>query len=382
MAKPSAIRSNTLPRAVSSGGLDFTPDMVRHHARLAGIGIHLSDRFIRDSIAGLDAYAMDGDDVGLSPSPISGLTTASISTPVQFLQNWLPGFVKIMTAARKIDELIGIRTLGSWEDEEIVQGVLEPLGTAEPYGDYTNLNFASWNLNFVTRTVVRFQQGMMVGNLEELRAARVRVSTAAEKRSGAADFLEIARNRVGFYGYNDGSGQTYGFLNDPNLPAYVTVANGASASPLWSTKTFIEITADIRTWVAALQTQSLDRIDPEKTPLTLVVATAVKQYLSVTPIYGHGSVREWIKETYPTMRIMSAPELTGANGGANVAYLFAETVDDGSSDDRNTFIQAVPSKFNALGVEKRVKGYVEGYTNATAGVMTKRPWAVYRASGI
>ena len=36
------------------------------------------------------------------------VTTASIGTPVQFLQNWLPGFVFVVTAARKIDDIIGL----------------------------------------------------------------------------------------------------------------------------------------------------------------------------------------------------------------------------------------------------------------------------------
>src|SRR3954465_6990994 len=67
------------------------------------------------------------------------VTAATIATPIQFLQNWLPGFVNIITQARKIDDLIGIVTAGAWEDEEIVQGILEQLGTTVPYGDYTNV---------------------------------------------------------------------------------------------------------------------------------------------------------------------------------------------------------------------------------------------------
>ncbi len=69
-------------------------------------------------------------------------------------------------------------------------------------------------------------------------------STAAEsKRESAGLALEQQRNAVGFYGYNSGNNFTYGFLNDPNLPAYMTVAaTGTGSSTLWSTKTFLEIT--------------------------------------------------------------------------------------------------------------------------------------------
>jgi hypothetical protein len=71
-----------------------------------------------------------------------------------------------------------------------------------------------------------------------------------------------------------------------------------------------------------------------------------------------------------------------ANGGANVAYLFADSVDDGGSDGGATFVQIVPAKFQALGTEKQAKGYIEDFSNATAGIMVKRPFAVQRLTGI
>ena len=350
----------------------MTAEDSENYSDLATLGINLSPRQVADMAA---MYGMD--------SQQAPVTQQSIATPIQFLQNWLPGFVRVITAARKIDELVGITTTGSWEDEEIVQGILEPIGNSVPYGDYTNVPFASWNANFVRRTIVRYEHGIKVGLLEEARAARIRVSTAAEKRSSAALALEIQRNLIGFNGYNSGNNLTYGFLNDPNLPAYVTAANGAtSGSPLWSGKTFIDIIADLRTAAAALQVQSQDTINPEDTECTLALPTAVYQYLSVVAVYGNVSVRTWIKENYPKWRVISAPQLNAANGGANVFYLYAEKVDDGASDDSRTFVQAVPSKFMTLGVEKQAKAYVEDFAMATAGIMLKRPYAVYRGSGI
>lgn len=318
--------------------------------------------------------AMDAD---LTPP----LTSASVTTPVQFLQAWLPGFVEILTAARRIDNLVGITTQGRWEDEEIVQGVMEQTGEATPYGDYTNVPLSSWNVNFERRTIVRFEEGMMVGKLEEARAAAIRANSAEGKREAAARALEIIRNRVGFFGYNNGANRTYGFLNDPALPAYVNVPNGAGGQSEWSTKTFLEITADIRSALADLRNQSGDQIDPGSTPIVLAVATASRDFMSVTSDFGN-SVMQWLNETYPNVRVESAPELNAANGGDNVFYCYAETIDDGSSDDNRTFIQVVPAKFQTLGVDKRAKSYVESYTNATAGIMTKRPYAVARRSGI
>lgn len=364
---PSIQHSHIGPRAVAS--MPFSREDVESYAALGALGIGFEPGTIRQMA---QAFAMD-DQQG-------GVTTGSMATPIQFLQTWLPGFVRVITAARKIDELIGISTIGSWEDQEVVQGVMEPIGNAVPYGDYTNVPLASWNVNYERRTVVQFEKGFSVGRLEEARAARMNANTAAEKRNATSLSLEIQRNLIGFFGYNNGLNRTYGFLNDPSLPAYYNVAAGASASTTWAQKQFLEITADIRQAFSKLQTQSQDTIDANA-KMTLAIATSCAAYLSVTSTFGN-SVQQWIKETYPNMRVVSAPQLNSANGGANVLYLYAESVDDGATDDSRVWVQVVPAKFKTLGVQQRAKDYVEDFSNATAGVMLKRPYAVVRASGI
>lgn len=378
----SKVHSHRSGRAFAAGGITISTDDVKRYAQLSGIGISLGAGAIRSMMSGLEVNVMDGNDTGIAPAPLNGVTTPSIAAQIQFLQAWLPGFVRAITAARKIDEVVGMTTVGSFEDEEVIQGILEPLGVAVPYGDHTNIPLSSWNLNWERRTIIRFEQGMEVGYLEELRAARVRVSTAAEKRAAAAMGLEIQRNRVGFYGFNSGAGRTYGLLNDPALPAYVNVPNGAGGSPLWSLKTFNEITADIRNAISALRVASKDTIDPKTTKMTMVVGADAVDFLSIMNELGSQSVQQWLDATYPNIRVVSAPEFDDANGGVGVMYLFAEQVDDGASDDSKTFAQLVPAKFLTLGVDKRAKTYVEDYANATAGVLLKRPYAVVRRSGI
>lgn len=355
------------PFVLTADAILNSPDIL---SELSLLGINFRAKDVRGMMASMDANV-------LQPTILPG----SIGTPAQFLQKWLPGIVRTITQARKIDELVGIVVGGSWEDEEVIQTVLEPTGIAVPYGDYTNVPLSSWQNSYERRTVVRFEEGMRVGKLEEARAARANINDAAEKRAAAAMALELLRNRVGFYGYNGGNNRTYGFLTDPNLPSYVTVATGAGASTLWSLKTFLEITADLRTALASLRTASGDTVDPETTPITLALPTSKIDYLSVTSTYGN-SVRDWLTTTYPKVRVVSAPELVGANGGADVFYLYADKVQDGSSDGGDTFSQIVPAKFQTLGVEQQAKAYIEDYTNALAGVMVKRPYLIRRYTGI
>lgn len=330
---------------------------------------------------GLDSRTVGRMAEGMGLDSIQGLTatTASITTPIQFLQAWLPDFIKTVTAPRLIDELVGIATVGAWESEEIVQGILEPTGAAQPYTDRGNVITSSANFNAEKRTVVRFESGLEVGQLEEARSAAMRVNVAAEKRNAAGTALEISRNRIGFFGYNDGGGRTYGFLNDPNLPAYVSVpSNGTTTA--WSGKTFLQLTTDLRTILEALRVKSKGLINPEGgVKITLALPVASIGYLGVTNEYGTASVRDWLNKTYPGIRVIAVPELDGANGGANAGYVYAETFQDAGSG--NTFMQAVPARTRAFGVEKRVKSYVEAMGNATAGVFCRYPLAVYRFTG-
>jgi hypothetical protein len=350
---------------------------VQHYLelKLAGLGIDQGWAAKAARFA-MDSAAMD--------DPQGGVFTASIGTPVQFLQAWLPGLVRAVFSVRMIDEIVGIQTVGEWHDEEVVQGAIESMGDAVPYGDTTNVPFASWNVNFERRTIVRFEKGFSVGRLEEARAGAMRVSSQAEKRIGAATALDIQRNLVGFVGYNSGADRTYGLLNDPNLPAYQTVANGAtSGTPGWATKTTLDIIADLLLAFKTLEVQSGGNIQPKVDDTTLVLPTGFDAFLGLPTTLGY-SAAAWLRDNYPKCRVITAPQFAAANGGANVFYLFADRVNSepDSTDDGRTFLQAVPAKFQTLGVQQEAKRYVEDFSNASAGVMAKRPFAVTRWSGI
>ncbi len=381
MLKVSETRSFISPRRVTKPML-LTKEQVTDAAvrDLARIGIVFDHATVREQVGHLYAGATGQpsmDTVFVPPA-----TAASMPTPIQFLQTWLPGFVKVLTAARKIDDIVGIKTVGSWEDQEIVQGIVEPAATATEYGDFTNIPLASWNTNFERRTIVRGELGMSVGLLEEGRASAMRLNSAETKRQGAAVGLEILRNAIGFYGWNAGNNRTFGFLNDPALPAFI--ASSVAGGWAGTSGNFQGITGDIRMAIVQLRTQSQDQIDPEKVAMTLALPTNKVDLLSVTTDFGV-SVRDWIEQTYSKIRITSAPELMDGDGTDDVFYLFAEEIDssvDGSTDGGETFAQLVQTKFNTLGVEKRAKSYVEDYSNGTAGVLCKRPWAVVRVKGI
>ena len=373
--KLSTLHAHYAPGSMQAIALDAA-DVLKaatNPGMLAELGLGLDE---------IGVLKMIKQNAGMDAALTEPLTSQSVVTPNQFLQKWLPGAVHTVTAPRMIDELVGITIQGSWEDEEIVQRVLEHTSEAQVYGDFTDIPYTSWNQQYERRTVVRFEEGIRVTHLEEARASRVQVNSAEEKRYAAMESLEIERNRVGFNGFNSGSGRTYGLLNDVDLPNYVTLPNGASGSSTFSSKTYLEITSDLTAMATALRNQSNGRVRPEMDKCMLPISLAAYDALIATTTNFGYSVMKWLKETYPNWTPIPVPELVEANGGIDVIYLYAVGVAASGTDDNATFVQVVPTKFRTLGTDQRVKGYEEGYTNATAGIMTKRPYAIVRYSGV
>jgi len=308
------------------------------------------------------------------------ITTPSVGVPGQFLQHMLSGSVLVATSPRKIDEFVGIVTAGDWSQEEVIQRALEYTGGTVPYADYQAPSLAGYNVNFERRTIVRFENSMRVGQLEEARASAIGENSAANSRAAATLALDIKRNSVGFVGFNSGNNRTYGFLNDPGLSAYVTVATGAASSTTWALKTFKERQADITEAFGALVTQSGGIISTSDN-ITIAIPHTHQGYFGEVNDYGI-SLTSWLKTAYPNARVINAPQLENANGAAEVFYMYAENVNDGSTDDGAVWAQVVPAKFRVQGAAKLSKYYEESYTNATAGAMCKRPWGVIRRSGI
>lgn len=378
MKKVSKVHKRLSPSAVKllqSKLRGVAMDSADNVRSLAKVGIHVSD-FAAQSYA--QAYGMD------AAVSIPGLTVnaAQGNSPyMQFLQAWLPGQVQVITAARKADELMGVVTAGAWEDEEVIQEILELVGVAQPYTDYANIPLSSWNLTYEKRGVVRFEEGFQVGELEGLRSGRIGIDAAATKRAAAQLALDVSRNRVAFFGYNGATSYPiYGYLNDPGLPAYITVPAGA-AGTTWDKKTYAEIVKDLLTALSALRTKSKEVIDPKTTPINLDVASEKVDYLSTPNDLGE-TPYDWLKENYPNVTVKSAIELDDANGGADVFYMYAESVAESGTDGGGVIDQIVPSRFRALGVDVSCKIVTEDFTNATSGAMAKRPFAMYRASGI
>lgn len=301
-------------------------------------------------------------------------TEATISTWVQFLQAFYPTPIMIATKARRADRIGGSNKLGEWRDAEAVFPIVERIGKPRIYSDSANVPLASWNPSFEKRSIVAFELGLSVGKREEARAAAMRLNSASLKRSSVSEALALALNDVYFSGYQ---GNTYGLLNDPNLDAYVTVATGAGSDTEWSTKTFDEIVADINAGFSALAGNTGGYIDSLSARIKLVLPTKVLGALNTPNSYGM-SVMEYLRKTYSNLEIIAIDNFNGANGGENVFYMILD------EDLNGSFVQGqfIQDRFRLVGMQPTAKGFIEDYSNATAGCVVAQPKAIYRASGI
>jgi len=342
----------------------------------AKLGITVSPNFVMPN---------RGNGIALDAGITQNVTAVSGGTPLQFLQEFLPGVVNILTMVRKADMLAPVVTAGEWHLEEVVLKTMEHTSSPQLYSDHGGVPLSSFNETYERRQIVRFENGIEQTPLADARSAATGTSPQDEKRKALADSFEILRNDIAFNGFNVGTGKTYGILNDPNLPAYITVATGASSDTVWETKTSAEIVSDLSTAIKALEIQAGGNIDPTMNRIDLDLPLAFNHYLTRSDSsFSNGKTpMEWLKDNYPMINVVTVPQFTGADAGENVFYLKAVSVDNSGTDGGEAMIQVVPAKMRATGSVPNVKGgNTEGYTSCYAGVWTKRPYAVYRASGI
>lgn len=352
-------------------------------AKISEVLLHQSGRQVRArgaaNIAQDKDFALNdlkalGVGVAAMDSALIGPAATTGFVPAHMLQTWLAGTIRAITTPVDIDYVAGITTVGNWHDDEIGIRTEEDFGLAELYGDVTNIPLANSNGGFELRDVVRFEQGFQVGELEMRRMGAAGFQQEQSKRRAATKSLDVARNLVGWNGI--ANTRTYGLLNDPSLAPVASLGAGTA----WLSATFDQLVAQFTALRNALETQMGQSLRDDANFLLLLPAG----YRGVMNVYNGSanlSFGQWIAENYPNVRAEYINSLKAAIGGKDVGYLIAENVSDldESDTDSATLIQAVPSRYEVVGSEKRAKGYIETASNALAGIIVLRPWAITRA---
>ena len=335
--------------------------------------VHQSEKMITRETLGINFTAMD------SQAPYIG---GSVSGRQDLFRSFLPGVIRDMTQMRQIDNVLGMTMIGNFLTKEVVQATEQRTGNAIGYSELASAPRVSYATDYETRNTVRFMIEAEFGGDSDRMAEAAGQDPRATKMSAVTTALEIARNEVSVYGYFGGLNKTYGFLNDPNLPAYITLPNGANATPEWSTKTFLERQKDVVEAITSLELSTGNNFSASMMNFTFVIPSSVNGYLNELNDFGTMSLRKFIQETYPRCTIVPMSDLDSANGGANVFYMFVDNLLGDSSDTGAVMSQLVVSKIESVGTMITYDTQSEKFRNSSAGTIVHRPYAIYRATGM
>ncbi len=335
--------------------------------------VEITKKLITRDTLGINFSAMD------SQAPYIG---GSVSGRQDLFRAFLPGVIRDMTQMRQIDNVLGMTMVGDFLTKEVVQATEQRTGNASGYSELASAPKVSYLTDYEVRNTVRFMIEAEFGGDSDKMAIAAGQDPRATKMSAVTTALEIARNEVSVYGYFGGQNKTYGLLNDPNLPAYITLPNGANATPEWSTKTFLERQKDVVEAITALELSTGNNFSASMMNFTFVIPSSVNGYLNELNGFGTMSLRKWINETYPKCTIIPMSELDGANGGANVFYMFVDNLLGDSSDTGAVMSQLVVSRIESVGTMSMYDKQSEKFRNSSAGTIVHRPYAIYRATGM
>lgn len=298
---------------------------------------------------------------------------ASITTPIQFAQLWMPDVINALYRGRTADKIFGSKNVGTWELEEIVWTQLTLTGRPNIYDDFSRANLASYNLNFVKRDTLRFEMGIEVTELEQKRAAQMRQNAHGLKKNAVDLGFDILLNHIKWFGFNDGARRLYGAIAAPS--GEITTTNAAKA---FSASTCDEMITALQSWIIGATKKLAGNYFPEETEATLVLPLSVYGYLTTANSYNLTPMK-WMKENYPKVTIRSAPELDGAAAdGDNIALFYVNTVD--TIGDTLDLLDT--SRLRLVGAVPTTKGFEESYSCSTAGAFHRCPLAFTLIEGV
>lgn len=206
-------------------------------------------------------------------------------------------------------------------------------------------------------------------NVEEIAAAAHAGMPLTDMRAMAARrALAEALNKMALLGYaaKDIKG-LFGLAN--TLTA--TVPNGASLSPLWTTKTVDEILADLFTMADSIPNSTIDIEAPKR----LVLPKASLRYLSTKRLSASASDRtvlEFFQAQRPNLQISGANYLdTAGTGGVRRAVIYDPA--------QVSWLVSIP--FEAMPVEAQGFSFVVNCRARGGGVVSPYPKSVLYVDG-
>lgn len=300
------------------------------------------------------------------------VTSASAGVPWWMTNVVDPEVTRVILQPARSEEIYGSVQKGNWLTTSIQFPVVESTGNVSAYGDFSEDGSTGVNANLVPRESFHYQTFGVWGEKMIEQYGLANLDYAAEVNIATGITLNRFRNTVNFYGI--AGMQLYGVLNAPGLSASILPATKTAGGTTWAVATPEEIHNDVVRLFTRLQTQMVGYELTEAAQLVLVMSHNVKPQMQRANSFNVKALAS-VKETYPNMRIETAPEM--ATAGGELLQMFVEEV-----DGQRTVITAFTEKNRSHAVVIGSSSYRQKKSAGTWGTVIRRPVAVATMLGV
>lgn len=345
---------------------------------LPGVKMLVPDEF-KNSNKSLNEMAMDSAG-NLSTDPNSALP-AMLTTAID------PDVIRVVFAPLQIAKILGgEKKAGDWLEETRIFPVVEETGEVSSYDDFSNNGRSGINFNYPQFQSYLYQTFVAYGERETERAGLMRINYVGELTAAASGLL----NRFGNAAYAFGlTGlQNYGILNNPYLSAYLSPALKAWGGTTWfnagsPAATANEVYNDILAVVEQIIVQTNGAVDMDA-PMTLALSPQSQLAMKFTNSFGV-SVASLLKEGFPNMKVMSAPQYGQKTSVNNVGYsaignAFQIIVDN--IDNQKVAYPAFNEKLRAHKLIPEPSSWKQKMTSGVWGTITRMPIGIAGMLGV
>jgi hypothetical protein len=314
------------------------------------------------------------------------LSTAANSAVPAFLTNWVdPETVDVLFAANMMADIFTEEKKGDWTTQTAFFPMVEHTGEVSSYGDYNENGSAGANVNWPQRQQYLYQTFKEYGELELERMGLAKLSWVSEQDRAASLTMNKYENLT--YAFGVVNLQTYGALNDPNLPASLSPAPKAYGGTKWIVNGAVvasanEIFSDIQAVFLAAVNQSNGLIDA-KSKMTLAMSPAVAMALTTTNAFAV-NVEDLLKKNFPNLTVKTAVQYgqqTASNNqglvAGNLIQLIAAAV-----EGQKTASVSFGEKMRAHKIVVGASSYRQKLTGGTWGAIIKQPFAIASMLGV
>lgn len=353
-----SIEGARLPSTNDAGMLQF----------LATKGIYLNpnEPAYFNSKSTINGMAMDAD-TWLYNQPSNGV-------PLEFLVEYSKKPIKQILLKRAYNQIGAEYQMGGFATQTVripVQGLVAQVSS---YGDYSADPISDANYTWSPRDLYRFQTVIQYGDLEVEAGGMAKLDIIGGKRYSASQAIAITQNKLFFTGDLISTGvfasKTFGILNDPALNPAIALTGG------WATATTNSIINDINKLFQQLQTQTGNNVSQD-TRLLLCLSGEASAYLSTPNANSSFTVAQVLRETYPNLQIVVAPEYkTLSSGLGGIQMIAIDLIDEKAAVDLFAY------KYRSHGTIRQLSSYQEKVSASSGGCGVLAPAAVVTGTGL